>query len=75
MPGGMESASEDQQLIINGGNIVINANGDGLDSNGYFTMNGGNVVVYGPTNDGNGPLDYNGTFSMNGGNLIAIGSS
>lgn len=74
-PGGMETASADQLLTINGGNIVVNAGGDGLDSNGYIVMTGGNVIVYGPTNDGNGALDYNGSFTVTGGTLIAMGSS
>lgn len=61
-------------LIINGGNIVIDADADGLDSNGAIEMNGGAVYVLGPTNNGNGALDYDETFSMNGGTLLAFGS-
>ncbi len=38
-------------------------------------MTGGTVVVYGPTNAGNGTLDYDGTFTVEGGTLIAAGSS
>ena len=63
------------KLIINGGNILVNANGDGLDSNGAIEMNGGNVIVDGPTNSGNGALDYNTSFTLNGGTIIAIGAS
>lgn len=59
---------------INGGYLVIDAGGDGLDANGNFTMTGGTVIVNGPTNGGNGSLDYDGEFNMNGGTLIAAGS-
>ena len=56
---------------------MVNASGDGLDSNGNFDMMGGTVLVSGPTNSGNGALDYGdgckGTVS--GGILIAVGSS
>ena len=62
-------------LTISGGEIYINADGDGLDSNGSVKMSGGTVHVDGPTNNGNGALDYNGTFDITGGELIAVGSS
>ncbi|MCO5185500.1 MAG: carbohydrate-binding domain-containing protein [Anaerolineae bacterium] len=62
-------------LIINGGTLIVNAGGDGLDSNGAIEMNGGLVIVNGPTEQMNGALDYNGTFAMNGGYLVAVGSS
>lgn len=71
---GMFSAGK-AQLNINGGILTINANGDGLDANGSITMNGGTVVVYGPTNEGNGTLDYDGSFTVNGGSILCIGSS
>lgn len=67
-------ASGSGQLTINGGSVTVNAVGDGLDSNGSITMNGGTVIVYGPTNDGNGALDYDGTFALNGGSILCIGS-
>jgi len=69
------STSSDMMLQISGGYVSINAQGDGLDSNGNFVMTGGTAVVSGPTNDGNGSLDYNGTFEISGGLLIAAGSS
>jgi hypothetical protein len=76
MPGGgaME-ASDAYQLTITGGSTVIDAEGDGLDSNGYATMTGGTVVVNGPTGDGNGAIDVNGTFDVSGGTLVAAGSA
>ena len=60
-------------LVINGGYIVINASGDGLDSNGDIEMNDGTVIVNGPTAANNSPIDYDGTFYLNGGFLVASG--
>lgn len=68
-------ASGTYHLYINGGYVVIDATGDGLDSNGSIDMTGGRVIVNGPTNSGNGALDYNGAFKMTGGFLVAAGSA
>ena len=63
------------ELAINGGNVYVNAAGDGVDSNGYIYFNGGKVVVDGPTNNGNGALDSGLGIVMNGGEVIAVGTS
>ncbi|UOQ49069.1 carbohydrate-binding domain-containing protein [Gracilibacillus caseinilyticus] len=70
-----DETEEEGQLLIEGGYIYVNADGDGLDSNTSATMTGGTVLVYGPTNSGNGALDYNSAFTVEGGTLIATGSS
>lgn len=62
-------------LYINGGTLVVNAAGDGLDANGSIVMNGGLVLVHGPTEQMNGALDYDGGFALNGGILVATGSA
>lgn len=64
-----------QSITITGGDIVIDAAGDGFDSNGSATMSGGTLVVYGPTTEREGALDVNGTFTVSGGTLFAIGSA
>ena len=64
-------------MYINGGFICINAAGDGIDSNGNITINGGTVLVNGPTDGGNGALDsgdFGNTITVNGGTLVAVGS-
>ena len=61
-------------LVINGGKIYMNANGDGLDSNGTINMTGGEVYVSGPTNGGNGAIDYEQSFNISGGILVACGA-
>lgn len=74
--GGDPFASTDNGVIeITGGYIYINADGDGIDSNGSITMSGGTAIVDGPTANNNGALDYNSTFKMTGGLLVAAGSS
>lgn len=72
---GMGTYSEDVQLNINGGSVYVDADGDGLDSNGDITISGGSVIVDGPSNGGNGALDSNNKITVTGGTLIAAGSS
>ncbi|MCB0210396.1 MAG: carbohydrate-binding domain-containing protein [Anaerolineae bacterium] len=69
------AASGNYYLYINGGTIVVNAGGDGLDANGSIEMTDGLVIVNGPTNRGNGALDYDGSFTLSGGLIVAAGSS
>ena len=73
--GGQMQADSSLHLYINGGSLEVWSSGDGLDSNGDATITGGDIVVYGPTADGNGALDVNGTFEVTGGTLMATGSS
>lgn len=67
------------QLTINGGTVYVNARGDGLDSNGDLTINGGLVIVDGPSNSSNGALDSGtengGKLLVNGGTVLAVGAS
>ena len=73
--GGMMDADASAVITINGGNIYVDAGGDGIDSNGYIYVYGGNVTVDGPTNDGNGALDCGVSAEVHGGTVIAVGSS
>lgn len=69
------NANENCILTINNGNIYVNAAGDGIDSNGYLIFNGGQVVVDGPVNNGNGALDAGVKIDYQGGQVLAVGSS
>lgn len=75
---GDSSSSTQYQIIIEGGNINIDASGDGIDSNGNIFFKGGTVIVNGPTNNGNGALDYGDdadcVCEISGGTLIAAGA-
>ena len=62
-------------LTISGGTVLIDADGDGLDSNGSVVMTGGTVVVDGPTEQMNAPIDVNAGFDISGGVLVAAGSA
>ncbi len=75
MAGNPFAANDTNNITINGGYIVVNANGDGVDSNGNIYLNGGVLIVNGPTNAGNGALDYAGDFYIEGGTLLATGAS
>lgn len=77
MPGGGQGGfneSDGSELVINGGIVHVNAGGDGIDSNGTITINGGEIYVDGPTSGGDGALDYADTCEINGGILAATGS-
>lgn len=69
------ASSGNGEINFNGGRVVVDASGDGLDANGSIYMKGGTVIVNGPENSGNGALDYDGKFEISGGLLIAAGSS
>lgn len=71
---GFGSGTDDYYITISGGDITVNADGDGVDSNGTIAMSGGKLVIYGPTNSGNGAIDYQKSFAMSGGELIALGA-
>lgn len=73
-----DSTSEDEMwMVINGGYVHVLAGGDGLDSNGDLTINGGEVYVDGPSDNGNSAIDYGekSSFYINGGIVVAVGSS
>ena len=72
---GVNAAGEKMEL--NGGYIHILAGGDGVDSNGDLTINGGEIYIDGPSDNGNSAIDYGDRSSayVNGGMLVAIGSS
>ncbi len=75
---GINSASDDttikEYIIITNGKISVNANGDGLDSNGSILITGGTIIVHGPTSGGDGALDAETGIIVQGGNLIAYSS-
>lgn len=73
-----DATSEDEMwMVINGGYVHVLAGGDGLDSNGDLTINGGEVYVDGPSDNGNSAIDYGekSSFYINGGTVVAVGSS
>ena len=73
--GNYQSSSSTYSIVINGGRVYVTSSGDGIDSNGTLTINGGEVIVDGPTNSGNGALDAEGSITFNGGSIVAVGAS
>lgn len=71
----MFSSDGVSSIVISGGTLYVNAEGDGIDSNGDLAVSDGVIVVSGPTNSGNGALDYNGTATITGGTVIAAGAA
>ena len=71
MPGGGTFEVVDAAINISGGTVTVNAEGDGIDSNGTATFSGGTVTVNGPVAGGNNALDSNGDLLLNGGTVTA----
>jgi len=74
MGGGMSSSSNGS-IMISGGNLYVNASGDGLDANGTLTISGGYTVVVGPTQGDTATLDYDKSATITGGTFIGTGAS
>ena len=74
-PGAGMEQSTGEQIVISGGTVKVNAAGDGIDSNGDLRINGGTVLVFGPSDGANGTFDYAGSFSIDGGTVIGLGSA
>ncbi|MBQ8292817.1 MAG: carbohydrate-binding domain-containing protein [Bacilli bacterium] len=60
-------------IFFGGGNIFIDAGGDGIDSNGTVEITGGNITIWGPTRNDNAALDADKGILVNGGTLVACG--
>jgi hypothetical protein len=69
------AANPDNQLYVNGGYIVVDAQGDAVDCNGPIYMTNGTIIANGPTRNDNGALDYGDEFKVTGGHVVAVGSS
>lgn len=72
---GINAASDDtsivEHIIVKGGTIVVDADGDGFDSNGSILFAGGTVTVYGPTSGADAGLDADRGIVVTGGTLVA----
>ena len=60
------------KIAIDGGTLTVDAEGDGLDANGSIEINGGTVVVNGPTSGANAALDYDDNAKLNGGTVLFV---
>ncbi len=57
-------------IRIRGGNINIDSTGDSVDSNGAIYMDGGSLIINGPTNGADNALDCDGEIIYSGGEIL-----
>lgn len=75
---GINAASDtetDLGIIFDNGNVTINADGDGVDSNGYIYFNYGTLTIEGSSEGGDSPIDSDGGYYMDGATVLATGST
>ena len=74
-PGGGSTTTGNYNIYIYGGDLYVNCDGDGLDSNGGLYLYGGTQAVFSMRSGGdNSPIDADGTISIQGASLFAAGS-
>ncbi len=73
--GGFSDGGTDGAIVISGGKIHIQANGDAIDSNGSLEISGGYTVVEGPSQGDTSVLDYNAEGTISGGTFIGTGGA
>ena len=79
-PPNMQQAEGNEQdsehhIQINGGNIKIVADADGIDSNGSLFINGGTITVDAQATGAESAFDTDGAFIVNGGTIIGVSGS
>lgn len=71
-PGANNFRSNDNNYIrIRGGELNIQSDGDGVDSNGNLYIEGGELIISGPTNGADNALDHDGELVITGGIVMA----
>lgn len=74
-PGGGSSSSGDYNIYIYGGDLYVNCDGDGLDSNGGLYLYGGTQAVFSMKSGGdNSALDSDGTTLIQGATVFTAGT-
>ena len=78
-PGGrrfsLNATSSDYSINISGGNVYVNVEGDGIDSNGDINITGGKIEVWGMRIGGdNEPIDHDGSLTIKDATVLAAGS-
>ena len=66
---GAGAAPVDADVNISGGTVVVNADADGIDTNGNAVFTGGTIIVNGPVAGGNRAIDFDGKLLLNGANV------
>ena len=72
---GRRRLDDTYSIYIYGGNIYVNADGDGLDSNGNIYVYGGNIEVWGMKSGGdNEPFDHDGSLEIYNATILGGGT-
>lgn len=75
-PGGNTQTTGNYNIYIYGGDLYVNCNGDGLDSNGGLYLYGGTQAVFSMKSGGdNSPIDADGTISIQGATVFTAGAA
>ncbi len=74
--GGSSQTSGNYNIYIYGGDLYVNCNGDGLDSNGGLYLYGGTQAVFSMKSGGdNSAIDADGTISIQGATVFTAGTT
>ncbi len=74
--GGSTTTTGDYNIYIYGGDLYVNCDGDGLDSNGGLYLHGGTQAVFSMKSGGdNSPIDADGTVSIQGASVFIAGTA
>ena len=77
--GSSKTTEETPMLYFSGADVTVNAEGDGIDSNGSIFVEAGTIIVNGPVNSMNGAIDSGsengGKCIITGGTVLAIGAA
>lgn len=68
-----DSSSGDYSINIYGGDLYVNCDGDGLDSNGDLYLQGGTQEVFSQSQGDNSSIDADGTVSIDGATVFTAG--
>ncbi len=60
-------------VVITGGYTIVDAGGDGVDSNGSFEMTDGVLLVIGPESSDDSFFDYDASATISGGTCLMVG--
>ncbi len=75
-PGGTTTTTGNYNIYIYGGDLYVNCDGDGLDSNGGLYLYGGTQAVFSMKSGGdNSPIDADGTISIQGATVFTAGTA
>ena len=75
-PGGNTQTTGSYNIYIYGGDLYVNCNGDGIDSNGGLYLYGGTQAVFSMKSGGdNSPIDADGTISIQGATVFTAGAA